>query len=161
MGSWTNDDSYSQLSTKQLCHPWMAVDCLRHHWTYLEGKLVSHLALGCPKRTMLFSQTFVKNRPFSLKPSWMRIGLFLQRCGLQDKAYCCSSRLRRQTRQLRMQSGVYSSSSCLKDFAESFLCKDYLTQSCKLSDLDKFTYLRYINTAETLENVFKHTDCTW
>ena len=27
--------SYSQLSTKQLCHPWMAVDCLRHHWTYL------------------------------------------------------------------------------------------------------------------------------
>ena len=31
--------SYSQLSTKQLCHPWMAVDCLRHHWTYLEGKL--------------------------------------------------------------------------------------------------------------------------
>ena len=27
--------SYSQLSTKELCHPWMAVDCLRHHWTYL------------------------------------------------------------------------------------------------------------------------------
>ena len=27
--------SYSQLSAKQLCCPWMAVDCLRHHWIYL------------------------------------------------------------------------------------------------------------------------------
>ena len=31
--------SYSQLSTKQLCHPLMAVDCLRHHWTYLDSEL--------------------------------------------------------------------------------------------------------------------------
>ena len=37
--------SYSQLSTKKLCHPWMAVDCLRHHWTYLEDISGGHICV--------------------------------------------------------------------------------------------------------------------
>ena len=45
-------------------------------------KLVPRLVLGCPKRTLLLSQAFVKNCPFSSKPSWMRIGWFLQRVWL-------------------------------------------------------------------------------
>ena len=46
--------SYSQLSTKKLCHPWMAVDCLRHHWTYLGG----HTVLQTKRAKLSILETF-------------------------------------------------------------------------------------------------------